>query len=180
MGIFLNTMKRILDVLHCRIEDKLKSWASYLPINGDNNSSTFGEQMNAITVLLRTKYKNYVQAIVVKLASNMQANRNTCLRRILEDTKEADGEAQIRERMQLLSTQLSDCISNLHETFTSQIFVATCRAFWDKMGQIVLKFLEGRKENRVWYTGSYHALGILDDIYASQMQRLLGNAKGQQ
>ncbi|KAG8386685.1 hypothetical protein BUALT_Bualt03G0174700 [Buddleja alternifolia] len=149
--------------------------ASYLPSNGDNKS-TFGEQMNAITVLLRTKYKNYIQAIVVKLASNMLANRSTRLQRILEDTKEADGEAQIRERMQLLSTQLSDCISNLHETFTSQIFIATCRAFWDKMGQIVLKFLEGRKENRVWYTGSYHALGILDDIYASQMQRLLGNA----
>ncbi|KAI3457041.1 hypothetical protein Pfo_013704 [Paulownia fortunei] len=175
LGIFLNTMKRILDVLHCRIEDKLKSWASYLPTNGDSKS-TFGEQMNAITVLLRTKYKNYIQAIVVKLASNMLANRSTRLQRILEDTKEADGEAQIRERMHLLSTQLSDCISNLHETFTSQIFVATCRAFWDKMGQIVLKFLEGRKENRVWYTGSYHALGILDDIYASQMQRLLGNA----
>ncbi|KAL0362547.1 UNVERIFIED_CONTAM: hypothetical protein Scaly_1209900 [Sesamum calycinum] len=175
LGIFLNTMKRILDVLHCRIEDKLKSWASYLPANGDNKS-TFGEQMNATTVLLRTKYKNYIQAIVVKLASNMQANRSTRLQRILEDTKEADGEAQIRERMQLLSTQLSECISNLHETFTSQIFVASCRAFWDKMGQIVLKFLEGRKENRVWYTGSYHALGILDDVYASQMQRLLGNA----
>lgn len=66
----------------------------------------------------------------------MLANRSTRLQRILEDTKEADGEAQIRERMQLLSTQLSDCISNLHETFTSQIFVATCRAFWDKMGQV--------------------------------------------
>ncbi|KAL3652499.1 hypothetical protein CASFOL_002180 [Castilleja foliolosa] len=175
LGIFLNTTKRILDVLHCRIEAKLKSWASYLPTNGDSKS-TFGEQMNAITVLLRTKYKNYIQAIVVKLVSNMQANRSTRLQRVLEDTKESDGEAQIRERMQLLSTQLSDSISNLHETFTSQIFVATCRAFWDKMGQIVLKFLEGRKENRVWYTGSYHALGILDDTYASQMQRLLGNA----
>ncbi|XP_075506452.1 uncharacterized protein LOC142543220 [Primulina tabacum] len=175
LGIFLNTMKRILDVLHCRIEDKLKSWASYLPMNGDSKS-TFGEQMNAITVLLRTKYKNYVQAIVVKLAANLQANRSTRLQRILEDTREADGESEIRERMQLLSTQLSDSISHLHESFTSQIFVAATRAFWDKMGQIVLKFLEGRKENRVWYTGSYHALVILDDIYASEMQRLLGNA----
>lgn len=73
LGTFLNTMKRILDVLHCRIEDKLKSWASYLPTNGDNKS-TFGEQMNAITVLLRTKYKNYIQAIVVKLASNVSTN----------------------------------------------------------------------------------------------------------
>ncbi|XP_041994463.1 uncharacterized protein LOC121744855 isoform X2 [Salvia splendens] len=175
LGIFLNTIKRILDVLHCRIEDKLKSWASYLPANGDSKTS-FGEQMNTITVLLRTKYKNYIQAIVVKLAGNMQVNKSTRLQRILEETKEADGEAQIRERMQLLCTQLTDCISKLHETFTSQIFVAITRASWDKMGQIVLKFLEGRKENRVWYTGSYHALGIVDDTYASQMQRLLGNA----
>ncbi|XP_073135598.1 uncharacterized protein [Henckelia pumila] len=175
LGIFLNTMKRILDVLHGRIEGKLKSWASYLPMNGDSMSN-FGEQMNAITVLLRTKYKNYVQAIVVKLAANLQANRSTRLQRILEDTKEADGVAEIRERMQLLTTQLSDSISHLHESFTTQIFVAATRAFWDKMGQIVLKFLEGRKENRIWYTGSYHALGILDDIHASQMQRLLGNA----
>lgn len=70
-------MKRILDVLHCRVEDKLKSWNSYLPVNGDHmpvngdHKSTFGEQMNAVTVLLRTKYKNYIQAIVVKLASNV-------------------------------------------------------------------------------------------------------------
>lgn len=69
----------------------------------------------------------------------MVANKSTRLERILEETKEADGEAQIRERMQLLSTQLSDCISKLHETFTSQIFVAITRAFWDKMGQVKAK-----------------------------------------
>ncbi|CAA3027510.1 Hypothetical predicted protein [Olea europaea subsp. europaea] len=144
LGTFLNTMKRILDVLHCRVEDKLKSWNSYLPVNGDHmpvngdHKSTFGEQMNAVTVLLRTKYKNYIQAIVVKLASNMQANRSTRLHRILEDTKEADGEADIREKMQILGAQLSDSISNVHEVFMSQIFVAICRAFWDKMGQVKL------------------------------------------
>lgn len=70
LGTFLNTMKRILDVLHCQAEEILKSWASYLPGNGDRKT-TFGEQLNGITVLLRTKYKNYVQAIVVKLASNV-------------------------------------------------------------------------------------------------------------
>ncbi|CAH9091069.1 unnamed protein product [Cuscuta epithymum] len=174
LGTFLNTMKRILDVLHSEVEDILKSWASYLPENGERKKA-FGEQMNGVTVVLRTKYKNYVQAIVVKLASNMQANRGTRLQRILEDTKETDGEAEIRERMQTLRTQLSDSICNLQEVFTSRIFIAICRGFWDKMGQIVLKFLEGRKENRVWYNGSYHALGILDDIFASQIQRLQGN-----
>ncbi|XP_059661311.1 uncharacterized protein LOC132307532 [Cornus florida] len=175
LGTFLNTIKRILDVLHCRVEDILKAWASYLPVVGDKKS-LFGEQMNGITVLLRTKYKNYMQATVVKLVNNMQASRSTRLKRILEETKEADRETEVRERMQMLSSQLVDSISNLHEVFTSRIFVAICRGFWDRMGQIVLKFLEGRKENRVWYNGSYYALGILDDTFASQMQRLLGNA----
>lgn len=71
LGTFLNTIKRVLDVLHCRIEDKLKSWACYLPVNGGDKKSTYGEQMNAVTVLFRTKYKNYMQAIVVKLTSNV-------------------------------------------------------------------------------------------------------------
>ncbi|PHT76922.1 hypothetical protein T459_20444 [Capsicum annuum] len=177
LGTFLNTIKRILDVLHCKLEDILKSWASYLPAtaNGEKKSN-FGEQLNGVTVLLRTKYKNYMQAIIVKLANNTQSNRCTRLQRMLEETKETDGEAEIRERLQMLNSQLSDTISNLQEVFTSAIFVAICRGYWDKMGQIILKFLEGRKENRVWYSGSYHALGVLDDIFASQMQRLQGNA----
>ncbi|KAG2719653.1 hypothetical protein I3843_03G262600 [Carya illinoinensis] len=175
LGIFLNTMKRILDVLHIRVEETLKSWASYLPTKGDKKS-LFGEQMNTITVLLRTKYKNYLQALVEKLVSNMQSNRNTRLKRILEETKEEDGEAEVRERMQLLSSQLTGSISNLHEVFTSWIFIATCRGLWDRMGQIVLRFLEERKENRFWYNGSYYALVILEDTFASQMQRLQGNA----
>lgn len=70
LGVFLNTIKRILDVLHCRVEDILKSWASYLPVMGDRKS-LFGEQMNGITVLLRTKYKNYLQATVEKLVQNV-------------------------------------------------------------------------------------------------------------
>ncbi|PIA58301.1 hypothetical protein AQUCO_00500317v1 [Aquilegia coerulea] len=175
LGIFLNTIKRILDVLHCRIEDILKPWASCLPVI-EEKKPTFGEQLNGVTVLLRTKYKNYMQATVEKLVSNMQGNRTTRLKRILEETKEADGEAEIRERMQILCSQLMDSISNIHEVFSSHIFVAICRGFWDKMGQIVLRFLENRKENRVWYNGSYYALGILDDTFASQMQRLQGNA----
>ncbi|XP_071715042.1 uncharacterized protein [Rutidosis leptorrhynchoides] len=175
LGTFLNTIKRIVDVLHCRIEEKLKSWISYLPVSGDKKS-TYGEQMNAVTVLLRTKYKIYLQAVVVKLTSNIQSNRSTRLQRILEETKESDGENEIRERMQFLCSQIVVSVSNLHEVFTNQIFIASSRGLWDKMGQIVLKFLEGRKENRVWYNGSYYALGILDDTFASQMQRLQGNA----
>ncbi|KAJ0052673.1 hypothetical protein Pint_01782 [Pistacia integerrima] len=175
LGTFLNTIKRILDILHCKVKDILKSWASYLPVVGDKKS-LFGEQMNEVTVLLRTKYKTYLQATVEKLVSNMQTNRNTRLKRILEEIKEEDGEAEVREKMQMLCSQLIDSISNLHGVFISRIFIATCRGFWDRMGQIVLKFLEGRKENQVSYNGSYYALGILDDTFASHMQRLQGNS----
>lgn len=55
---------------------------------------------------------------------------------MLEETKETDGEAEIRERLQMLNSQLSDTISNLQEVFTSAIFVAICRGYWDKMGQV--------------------------------------------
>ncbi|GAB2285161.1 hypothetical protein Dimus_019614 [Dionaea muscipula] len=175
LGTFLNTVKRILDVLHIRVEDILKSWASYLPSDGDRKSY-FGEQMSGVAVVLRAKYKNYIQAIVTKLYSNLRASRCTQMKRILDETEDSDGEAEIRERMQMLSSQLIDSISNLHQVFTTHIFIAVCRGFWDRMGQSVLKFLEGRKENRIWYKGSYYALGILDDIFASQMQRLQGNA----
>nr|CAB3449233.1 unnamed protein product [Digitaria exilis] len=174
LGAFINTVKRMLDVLHCRVEDILKSWAAYLTITSGN--TVFGEQMNSITVMLRKKYKNYLKAIVDKLVTNAQANRNTRLKRILEETREADGESDIRERMQPVRLQLSDTIHNLHEVFASRIFVAICRGFWDRLGQIVLRFLESRKENRIWYRGSDYALGILDDVFASEMQKLLGNA----
>ncbi|GAU17627.1 hypothetical protein TSUD_255020 [Trifolium subterraneum] len=175
LGIFLNTIKRILDVLHCRVEDVLNSWARCcLPVMGDKK--LFGEQMNGITVLLRTRYKTYLQAIIGNLVNNIQGNKSTRLKKMLEETREADGEAEVRERMQLLNSQLVEFISNLHEVFTSQIFIAICRGLWDRMGQIILKFLEGRKENRIWYNGSCYALGILDDTFASQMQRLKGNA----
>ena len=66
----------------------------------------------------------------------MQANRNTRLKRILEGTREEEGEHEVRERMQMLSAQLIDSISNLHEVFTGPIFVAICRGFWDSMGQV--------------------------------------------
>lgn len=66
----MNTVKRILEVLHCRVEDILKLWASCLPVVGDRKS-VFGERLNEVTVMLRTKYKNYMQATVEKLVNNV-------------------------------------------------------------------------------------------------------------
>ncbi|KAL2924660.1 L-amino-acid oxidase [Bienertia sinuspersici] len=174
LGTFLNTVKRMVEALHSQIEDILRSWASCLPTVGHKKSS-FGEQMNGMTVILKTKYKNYMQALVAKLYSNMQAKRNTQLKRILEETKDSDSEPEVRERMLMLNSQLIDSISNLHYVFMTQIFVALCRGFWDRLGQRVFKIFRGPERESCLVQGSYYALGILDDTFGSQMQRLQGN-----
>lgn len=79
--------------------------------------------------------ENIVFIYVPKLVQ-IQGNKSTRLKKMLEETREADGEAEVRERMQLLNSQLADFISNLHEVFTSQIFIAICRGLWDRMGQV--------------------------------------------
>jgi len=57
-----------------KVETQLRSWASCLliPVTGDRKM-VFGEQMNVITVMLRTKYSKYksLQAIVEKLSDNV-------------------------------------------------------------------------------------------------------------
>lgn len=94
-----------------------------------------------------------------------QSNKSTRLKKILEEIKENEREVEVRERMKMLCSQITDSISNMHDVFTSQIFVASCRLFWDRMAQVVLKFLEGRKENEAGYKGSYYALGVRNENF---------------
>lgn len=175
LGTFLNTIKRLLDTLRPKIDVQMKSWVACVSVETGGKTS-FGERLNEVTILLRAKYKNFIQAVVEKLADNARLQGTTKLKKILQDTKEAGGESEIRDRMQPLSVQLLDTINHLHDVFTPRVFVAICRGYWDRMGQNVLHFLENRKENRSWYKGSYFALLILDDIFASQMQKLQGHA----
>eukprot|EP00250_Pteridium_aquilinum_P001118 c11326_g1_i1 orf=873-4781(+) len=175
LGIFLNTIKRMLDILRPKIETQMRAWIACLPTEGTERAG-FGERLNEVTVLMRAKYKNFMQAIVEKLFDNARMQRTTKLKKILQDTREAGGESEIRDRMQLLSSQLTDTISHLHDVFSIRVFVAICRGYWDRMGQDVLRFLETRKENRSWYKGSWYALTILDDLFATQMQKLQGHS----
>ncbi|CAM6082195.1 unnamed protein product [Calypogeia fissa] len=177
LGVMLNSMKRLLDTLRPKVEQHMKGWVACLPTEGGGvGKAAFGEHFNEVTIEVRAKYKNYLHAIVEKLADNARLQRSTKLKKILQDTREAGGESDIRERMQPLSNQLIETISHLHEVFASRVFVAVCRGYWDRMARDVLHFLENRKENRSWYKGSSVALGILDDIFASQMQRLQGHS----
>ncbi|WOL19976.1 hypothetical protein Cni_G28778 [Canna indica] len=173
LGILLNTMKRLLDILRPKIEVQLKSWGSCIP---DGGNAVAGERLSEVTVTLRAKFRNYLQAVVEKLVENTRAQSTTKLKKIIQDSKDATMESDIRSRMQPLKDLLIQTINELHKVFEVHVFVAVCRGFWDRMGQDVLKFLENRKENRAWYKGARVTIAVLDDTFASQLQQLLGNA----
>nr|GLL48126.1 uncharacterized protein LOC109170389 [Ipomoea trifida] len=173
LGILLNSMKRMLDILRPKIEQQFKSWGSYIPEGGNTAP---GERLSEVTVMLRSKFKNYLQAVVDKLAENMKAQGSTKLKKILHDTKDALTESDVRSKMQPLKDQLTSTINHLYTILGPTVFVALCRGYWDRMGQDVLSFLESRKENRAWYKNSRIAVSILDDTFASQMQQHLGHS----
>ncbi|XP_062221931.1 uncharacterized protein LOC133921176 [Phragmites australis] len=173
LGILLNTMKRLLDVLRPRIESHLKSWSSCIPNGG--NTAAIGERLSEVTVTLRAKFRNYMQAVVEKLSENTRMQNTTKLKKIIQDSKELVIESDMRSRMQALKDQLIEAINHVHKVSEVHVFVAICRGFWDRMGQDVLSFLENRKENKAWYKGARVAVSVLDDTFASQLQQLLGN-----
>ncbi|KAK6940229.1 hypothetical protein RJ641_029760, partial [Dillenia turbinata] len=175
LGILLNSMKRMLDVLRPKVETQFKSWGSCIPDGGNGNTAP-GEHLSEVTVMLRTKFRNYLQAVVEKLAENSKLQNTTKLKKILQDSKETVVESEVQSRMQLLIDQLTSTISRLHSIFVIHVFIAICQRYWDRMGQDILSFLENRKGNRSWYQGARVAVSILDDCFASQMQRMVGNA----
>ncbi|XP_071692886.1 uncharacterized protein [Rutidosis leptorrhynchoides] len=174
LGILLNSMKRMLDILRPKIEVQLKSRGSCCIPDGGNNVAA-GERLSEVTVMLRSKFRIYIQALVDKLFENTRLHNGTKLKKILQDSKESVAESEIRCRMQPLIEQLINTINHLHTIFETRVFIAICRGYWDRMGQDVLKFLENRKENRSWYKASRVAVSMLDDTFASQMQQLVGN-----
>ncbi|PKA55423.1 hypothetical protein AXF42_Ash006625 [Apostasia shenzhenica] len=172
MGILLNTLKRLLDVLGPRLDQQLKSWASCIPDAGNNTVA--GERLNEVAVTLRSKFRNYLQAVVEKLAENTSAQNSTNLKKIIQESRDVVTESDIRKRMQRLRDHLIEAITHLHKVFEINVFVSLCRGLWDRMGQDVLKFLENHK-NRSWYKASRATIAVLDDTFASQMEQLVGN-----
>lgn len=58
----------MLDVLRPQIEVQFKSWGSCIP---DGGNTVAGERLSEVTVMVRAKFKNYLQAVVEKLAENV-------------------------------------------------------------------------------------------------------------
>lgn len=68
LGILFNSMKKMLDVLQPEIESRFKSH-SFGSLKSEN--AVPGELLTEVTVMLRTKFRNYVQAAAEKLAANV-------------------------------------------------------------------------------------------------------------
>ncbi|KAK3211193.1 hypothetical protein Dsin_015899 [Dipteronia sinensis] len=173
LGILLNSMKRMLDTLWPQIETQFKSWSSWI---AECRNAVAGEHLSEITVMMRAKFRNYLLAVVEKLVENTKMQSTTKLKKIILDSKETCVESDIQSRMQPLKDQLIKTVDHLHTIVEPDVFVLICRFFWDQMGQDVLHFLESKRENSSWYKSSRIAVSILDEIFASQMQQLLGNA----
>jgi len=60
----------------------------------------------------------------------------TKLKKIIQDSKELVMESDIRSRMQALKDQLIEAINHVHKVSEVHVFVAICRGFWDRMGQV--------------------------------------------
>ncbi|CAH8374965.1 unnamed protein product [Eruca vesicaria subsp. sativa] len=173
LGVLLNSMKRVLDILRPSIENRFKSWNSYIP---DGENRILGERLSEVTVLLRAKFRSYMQALVEKLAENTRIQSHMKLKSIIHDLRETTAEPDVRNRMMALKDVLDKTIDHLHGVFLPDVFVSVCRGIWDRLGQDVLRLLEDRKDNVTWHKGPRIAVSVLDEIFATQMQSLLGNA----
>ncbi|KAL0677415.1 hypothetical protein Bca4012_005396 [Brassica carinata] len=173
LGVLLNSMKRVLDILRPSIENRFKSWNSYIP---DGENRILGERLSEVTVLLRAKFRSYTQALVEKLAENTRIQNHMKLKSIIHDLRETTAEPDVRNRMMALKDVLDKTIDHLHSVFLPDVFVSVCRGIWDRLGQDVLRLLEDRKDNVTWHKGPRIAVSVLDEIFATQMQSLLGNA----
>lgn len=60
------------------------------------------------------------------------------LKKILQDSKESVGESDIRSKMHNLKEQLTNTVNHLHSVCETHVFIALCRGYWDRMGQVTI------------------------------------------
>ena len=111
----------------------------------------------------------------------------TKLKKIIQDSEETMVESDVHSRMQPLKDLLTKTIDQLYTVCEVHVFIAICRGYWDRMGQVsficstnsnkvirfvniiwlvafvpqdVLSFLENQRENQSWYKGSRIAVSV--------------------
>ncbi|XP_059436516.1 uncharacterized protein LOC132169504 [Corylus avellana] len=172
LGIILNSMSRVLEILKPDIETKLNSWRSCIPNIRD---TTKEDCFNEVTVMLRAEFRSYLHAVVEKLAKNTRLRHETKLTNVLQDLRETMEESDVKSRMQHLRDMLICTMDQLHTVVEPHVLIAICRGFWNRMGQDILHFA-GKKREIKSYKGLRFTISILDNVFALEMKKLLGNA----
>ncbi|KAL0751934.1 hypothetical protein Bca101_033937 [Brassica carinata] len=173
LGVFLNSMKRVLGTLRSSTEERFQEWNSYL---SDKKKRVLGEQLSQVTVLLKSKFKCYTQALVVKLVENMRIQRHMKMNHIIHDLKETTTEPDVRDRMQSLKDLADKTMEQLHCVLSLDVFVLICKGIWDALGQDVIRLLTDKKDSVTWHKGLTLAVSVLDEIFEDKMQSLLGDS----
>jgi len=170
LGIILNSMRRMLEILRPEIETKLISWSSCIP---NYKNTTREDCFIEVTVMLRS----YLDAVVEKLAENTRLRGETKLKKILQNLREEDVlKSDVESRMQPLRDMLICTMDHLHTVVEPHVLMAICRGFWDRMGQEILSFSENRRKKNMSDKGLRFTVSIMDDVFALEMKKLLGNA----
>lgn len=60
----------------------------------------------------------------------------TKLKKIIQDSEETMVESDVQSRMQPLKDLLTKTIDHLYTVFEVHVFIAICRCYWDRMGQV--------------------------------------------
>ncbi|KAF3563116.1 hypothetical protein DY000_02019333 [Brassica cretica] len=173
LGVFLNSMKRVLDKLRSNIEERFEEWNSYL---SDKKKRVLGEKLSEVTVLLKSKFKCYTQELVEKLVENISMQRHMKMNHIIHDLKDTTTEPDVRNRMQSLKDLADKTMEQLHCVLSLDVFVLICKGIWDAMGQDVIRLLTDKKDSVTWHKGLTLAVSVLDEIFEDKMQSLLGDS----
>ncbi|KAL0736173.1 hypothetical protein Bca4012_012383 [Brassica carinata] len=173
LGVFLNSMKRVLDKLRTSTEAQFEEWNSYL---SDKKKRVLGEQLSQVTVLFKSKFRSYTQALVEKLVENVGMQRHMKMKHIIHDLKETTTEPDVRNRMQSLKDLADKTMEQLHCVLSVDVFVLICKGIWDSMGQDVILLLTDTKYKATWHKGLTIAVSVLAEIFEDKMQRLLGDS----
>ncbi|XP_009122050.1 uncharacterized protein LOC103846803 isoform X1 [Brassica rapa] len=173
LGVFLNSMKRVLDKLRSSIEERFEEWNSYL---SDKKKRVLGEKLREVTVLLKAKLRSYTQALVEKLVENMSLQHHMKMKHVIHDLKETTTEPDVRDRMQSLKDVADKTMEQLHCVLSVDVFVLICKGIWESMGQDVILLLTDKKYNVTWHKGLTISVSVLDEIFEDKMQSLLGDS----
>lgn len=75
LGVILNSIKKLLEVLRPRVEGGLRGWVENGGRDDGNRDEEalgkFGEKWGEVTVEIRANYRNTLQGIVEKLCENV-------------------------------------------------------------------------------------------------------------